>query len=425
MVWIMIGLFAGLLLIGVPIGFSLIIASVFGLWMLNIPLMQLIQGLYSGINSFPFLAVPFFIIAGSLMETGGISLRLVNLCRGMLGHVRGGLGMAVVVSEVLFSGISGSAVADASAIGSTMLPAMKRAGYSVEHSVSIVTASAGMGVLIPPCLSMIVLASIADLSVAALFLSGFLPGFFQAVALMALIYYQARKGILPGGEEAFSIRRLAKASRHAIIPMIMPVIIFGGIFSGAATATEVAVLAVVYALIVGLVIYREFKISDIPKMLVDMALIVGSVTMVVGGAMLFAWLLTVQHVPEILRGLILPLSSNPYIFLVIANLAFMLLGAVIEPLPALLILYPILFPVAKGLLIHPLHFALLAIASTAIGSVLPPIGILLIVTSSIGKTSLSSVSMPMLPYVAILFATLLVIMFNPWLVLLLPKLLYY
>lgn len=423
MIWIMIAIFFGLIFLGVPIAYSMAIASLFGILVFDIPVMMLIQKLHSGIDLFPYLAIPFFILAGSLMETGGISFRLVNLAKAMVGHVRGGLGMVVVVSEILFSGISGSSIADASAIGSVMLPAMKRSGYSPEHSVSIITAASGMGILIPPCLVMIVLASIADQSVVALFFAGFLPGFLMGLALMGLIYYQARQGVLPGGEEAFNLKRLTATSSQAIIPMIMPVIIFGGILGGVATATEVAVLAVLYAIIIALLIYKEIKLSDLPKLFTNMLLITGSVMFLLGVSASFTYILATQQVPKMVSQLILSFTQNPYVFLVITNLLFIITAALLDGLPALLIFFPIFYPIAKQLGIHPLQFSLLAVASNGIGLILPPVGLLLIVVCGIAKTSLSAVFRTMLPYIAILILSLLVIMFVPWIILVIPKLL--
>jgi len=423
MIWIMIAIFFGLIFLGVPIAYSMAIASLFGILVFDIPVMMLIQKLQSGIDLFPYLAIPFFILAGSLMETGGISFRLVNLAKAMVGHVRGGLGMVVVVSEILFSGISGSSIADASAIGSVMLPAMKRSGYSPEHSVSIITAASGMGILIPPCLVMIVLASIADQSVVALFFAGFLPGFLMGLALMGLIYYQARQGVLPGGEEAFNLKHLTATSSQAIIPMIMPVIIFGGILGGVATATEVAVLAVLYAIIIALLIYKEIKLSDLPKLFTNMLLITGSVMFLLGVSASFTYILATQQVPQMVSQLILSFTQNPYVFLVITNLIFIITAALLDGLPALLIFFPIFYPIAKQLGIHPLQFSLLAVASNGIGLILPPVGLLLIVVCGIAKTSLSAVFRTMLPYIAILILSLLVIMFVPWIILVIPKLL--
>ena len=422
MIWILFGLFFIFIFLGIPVAFSMILISLLGLWVFDLPIMMMLQKMNSGIDHFPFLAVPFFILAGLLMETGGISLRLVNLAKGMVGHIRGGLGMAVVVSEILFSGISGSSIADASAIGSMMMPAMKRSGYPESHSFCIINAATGMGILIPPCLVMIVLASIANLSVAALFLAGFLPGLFMGITLMAFIYYQARRGILPGGEEAFNLRRLATATGHSVIPMMMPVIIFGGILGGIATATEVAVLAVIYALIVGLMVYQEIKVKDLPKMFVDTVLITGSVGILTGASMLFSWILATQQVPQMVAKVILSYTTNPYLFLVISNLIFIVAAGLMDGLPALLIFFPILYPVSIQLGIHPIHFALLAVASNGIGLVLPPIGLVFIVLCSIAKVSVSMVMRPMIPYVAILVVSLLVVLLIPWLVLILPRL---
>jgi len=421
MIWIMIVSFFTLVFMGIPVSFSMIVVSLFGLWAFDLPLMMVLQKMNSGIDHFAFLAVPFFVLAGMLMETGGISLRLVTLGKGIVGHIRGGLGMAVVVSEILFSGISGSSIADASAIGSTMIPAMTKSGYSKAHSVCIVNAATGMGILIPPCLVMIVVASIADLSVAALFMAGFLPGFFMAITLMGLIYYKARKGILPGGEEAFSLRRLASATVHSIIPLMMPVIIFGGILGGVATATEVAVLAVFYALIVGLMVYGEIRVSDLPKMFVNTILITGSVGLLVGASMVFSWILATQQVPQMVGELILSLTRNPYVFLLISTSIFIVAASLMDGLPALLIFYPILYPISKQLGIHPIHFATLAVAANGIGLVMPPIGLVFIVICSMTKTSVATVMRPMATYILILVVSLFAVLFMPWLVLLLPK----
>jgi C4-dicarboxylate transporter DctM subunit len=398
------------------------IISILGLWVFNYPLMMVMQKMYSGNDQFPFLAVPLFVLAGALMDTGGISLRLVNVARGMVGHLRGGLGMVAVVSEVLFSGISGSSIADASAMGSVMLPALGRAGYSKEHSVCIINAATGMGMLIPPCLNMVILAAIANLSVAALFFAGFLPGFFMAITLMGLIYYQARKGILPGGEEAFNLRRLGKAAVRSIIPMMMPVIIFGGILGGVATATEAAVLVVVFGLVVGIILYREIKVSDLPKMFLEVVMLTGSVGLLVGSTTIFSWILATQQVPEMLGKLILSFSRNPFVFLVIVNLFFIVATGLMDGLPALLIFYPILYPIAKQLAIHPIHFTLCAVAASGIGLILPPIGLAFVVLCSISNTSPSSLYKPIIPYILILVATFMVILLIPWLVLILPRL---
>jgi C4-dicarboxylate transporter DctM subunit len=424
MLWLMIGLFFSLLSLGVPIAFSMILTSLFGIVAFDIPITMLVQQMQSGIDKFPFLAIPFFILAGTIMETGGISLRLVNLAKAMVGHVRGGLGMVVVVAEILFSGISGSSIADASAIGSVMIPTLKKAGYPEQHSVSIVTAASGAGMLIPPCLVMIVLAMLSNLSVAALFFGGFVPGIFMCLSICVVIYYQARKGILPGGEERFSWRKIVTTSLHAIIPMMMPFIIFGGILGGVATATEVAVLGVLYALIVSVFFYKEIRFSGLPKILNDTVLITGSVMLMTGASVFLSWILATQHVPEMVGDLITSFTSNPYIFLLITMFVFILTTALLDGLPALLIFFPIFFPVAKKLGIHPLQYTLLAVAANGIGLILPPIGVLLIVSCGIARTSLSSTFRTMIPYIGILIISFLVILFIPWFIMVIPRMIW-
>lgn len=424
MLWLMIAFFFFLIFMNVPIAFCMALTSLFGIIVFDIPIMMLVQQMQSGIDKFPFLAIPFFILAGTIMETGGISLRLVNLARAMVGHVRGGLGMVVVVAEILFSGISGSSVADASAIGSIMIPPLKRAGYSEQHSVSIITAASGAGMLIPPCLVMIVMAMLSDLSVAALFFGGFLPGTLMCLSLCIVIYYQASKGILPGGKDKFSWSTMAKAAMYAIIPMMMPVIIFGGILGGVATATEVAVLAVLYAVIVSIFLYKEIKISDLPRIFNETVLITGSVMLMTGASVFLSWILATQNVPQMVGELITSYTNSPYVFLLITMLVFLVTTALLDGLPALLIFFPIFYPVALELGIHPLQYTLLAVAANGIGLILPPIGVLLIVTCGIARANLGSMFRPMIPYIGILIISFLFIMFVPWVILVIPRMIW-
>ena len=424
MLGVMIGLFFGLLFLGVPIAFAMILTSLFGVWAFDIPITMLVQQMQAGIDKFPFLAIPFFILAGTIMETGGISSRLVNLAKAMVGHVRGGLGMVVVIAEILFSGISGSSIADASAIGSVMLPTLRKAGYPDAHAVSIITAASGAGMLIPPCMVMIVLATLANISVAALFFGGFVPGIFMCLSILIVIFWQARQGLFPGGNEGFSWLRIGQMGLHAIIPMIMPVIIFGGILGGVATATEVAVLGVIYAFIVSLVVYKEITIADLPRLLTDTVLVSGSVMLMTGASVFLGWILAMQHVPEAVGTIIAAFTRDPHVFMLITMCVFIVTTALLDGLPALLIFFPIFFPLSKQLGIHPLQFTLLAVAADGIGLILPPIGVILIVVCGIGKVSLSSTFKPMIPYIAILLLSFLVIMFVPWFIMVIPRMIW-
>ena len=424
MIFFITSIFFVLILLGVPVSFSLAIASIIGFLVTGAPLEMFIQQISAGINSFPLLAVPFFILAGSLMETGGIASRLIYLSRGLVGHFRGGLGMVVVVSEVLFSGISGSSIADASAMGSLMLPAMNRAGYPTDRSVCIVTAASAMGILIPPCLTMVILGAISNISIAALFIAGFLPGLCMALILMGLIYYQAKKGFLPMGEQRLSFIQVLQALKSSLIPLLMPVIIFGGILGGIATTTEVAVLAVIYALIVGVFYYKEIKFRELPHLMMNVVLITGSVLFLAGIAMSFSWIMAAEQFPEFMGQMIKHLTKSPYVFLLISNLILIFFSGLMDGLPALLIFFPVLSPIANDFGINPLHFALLGVACSGIGLVLHPIGMLLIVVSALGKIELSQVSKPMISYVAILIIGLVVITYAPWITLVLPRMVF-
>src|SRR6185436_15295464 len=271
------------------------------------------QRMLEGADSFVLLAIPLFILAGALMESGGISARLVDLARALIGHVRGGLGQVVVVSEMLFSGISGSTIADVSAIGSLMVPGLVRAGFTPERAVAIVSAASAMGILVPPCLLMVIIAQIAGLSVGAMFLAGFVPALVLALAIMLLIYVQARRdGLAPAARA--SLAELGRAARRAVVPLMMPVIIFGAILGGIADPTEAAVLAVIYAFIVGVFIYKEIPWRALPKILVDCAVTSGIVIFMVGAASSFSWLLAVQDVPTDLAAATLGISREPWFF---------------------------------------------------------------------------------------------------------------
>ena len=298
-------------------------------------------------------------------------MRLVRLAQVLVGWIRGGLSMAVVVAEYIFSGISGSTVADVSAIGSTMIPPMLKAGYSKEQAVAVVSAASAMGILVPPCILMIVIASVANVSVAALFAAGFLPAVVIALAIMIYIWLDARRS----GIEARAHVTWA-AIRHAfldaIIPLGLPAIIFGGILGGAVTPTEAAVLAVVYAFIVGLFVYREIKWRDLPGLLIQSAVVTAAVCFLLGTAAVVAWVLAIQQVPQLLLNAMLTVPGGNVVFLVLTSVLFILLGAVLEGLPAVVILLPTFMPVVTRLGIDLVHYSTVVVAATGIGLFLPP-----------------------------------------------------
>ncbi len=421
LVVVIVCLMAVFIISGMPIAFAIGIASTLFLALYQqIPMVVTHARLFGGIDSFPLLAVPFFILAGELMNIGGVTLRLVALAKVLVGHVRGGLGMVVVVGEYFFSGISGSTVADVSAIGSLLIPAMKKAGYSSENSVAIVSAATAMGILVPPCILMVVLGGMTGISVGALFMGGFVPAIVLSVCIMVLVYFQARKAGLPVERRA-TAKEAVKAVLGAIIPLLLPVIILGGIIGGAATATEISVVAVLYALIVGVFLYKEIKAADIIPILTRTAIFTGSVMFLCGTASTLSWILSVNQIPQLIGALVTSLSSSAFVFLLLCNLTFVLLGAVLEGLPAMLILVPIFLPFITQFGVNPLHFGILAIASLGIGLFLPPIGMGIYIACAFAEIDIGKAIVPFFPYLICLLIGLVIITAFPWFTLVLPN----
>ena len=417
-------IFVALVAINIPIAFAMGLASIFALLMQgNIPLVIVPQKIFTGSDSFPLLAVPFFILAGALMDTGGISLRLVKLAHALVGHFRNGLGMVSIVSEIFFSGISGSTAADTAAIGSIMIPAMNQAGYSPARATAIVCAACSMGILVPPCIAMVVYGSVANASIGSLFAGGFLPAFIMASALMIQLNIQARRAGIPPGKWQ-GRQPLAKAFKESLLALFMPIIIFGGILGGVCTPTEAAVLAVVYGLVIGMYVYREITLAKLKEILLETGLVTGKVMIMVGMASVFAWISAREQVPQALAGFIQSLGGGKILFLFFINIAFLFLGAVLEGVPALIMTVPILLPIATQFGIDPVHFGIILIANMGIGLFLPPVGLGVFIGCSIGKISVSEVAKPLLPYLGVNFATVLLITYWPWLTMAIPELLF-
>ena len=408
--------------INVPIAFSMGLASILGLLIKgNIPLVIVPQKIFTGCDSFPLLAIPFFILAGALMDTGGISLRLINLARALVGHFRNGLGMVCIVSEIFFSGISGSTAADTAAIGSILIPTMKRGGYSPTRATAIVCAACGMGILVPPCIAMVVYGGIANVSIGALFAGGFLPAFVMASALVIQLYFQARR-VGAVSSQWPGIKPLILAFKESLLALLMPAIIFGGILGGICTPTEAAVLAVFYGLVISMFVYREISIQKLKEILLETGIVTGKVMIMVGMASVFAWLLSREMVPQALAHFIYALGGGKILFLLLINIAFLFLGAVLEGVPAIIMTVPILLPIATQLGIDPVHFGVVLIANMGIGLFLPPVGLGVLIACSIGKVTISEVAKPLLPYLAVNFTTVLLITYWPWLTLVIPNL---
>jgi tripartite ATP-independent transporter DctM subunit len=413
--------FLALLVLGVPVAFAIGAAGLAGLlWSGDFPLIIIMQQVHQSVDSFVLLAIPLFVFAGMLMETGGIAVRLVRLAQALVGWIRGGLAMAVVIAEYIFSGVSGSTIADVSAIGATVIPPMTRAGYRPGQAVSIVAAASAMGILVPPCILMIVLGSIANVSVAALFIAGFIPAVVLGAAIMAYIYWEARRaGIAPPQPQ--SGREIGRALKDAVIPLGLPAIIFGGILGGVVTPTEAAALAVLYAFVVGVFVYREIKWRDLPGIMTRSAVVTGTVCFLLAVAAVIAWMLAVAQVPAAILAGMQAISAGPITFLILNAILFILLGAVLEGLPAVVILVPAFLPVVKTMGIDLIHYSIVVTAATGIGLFLPPIGVGLFISCGIAGITIDKVTREMMPYVTMLSIGLLLVIAFPWLTLVLPR----
>jgi len=414
-------LFLALLVVGAPVAVAVGAAGFVGAVLASpAPLAITVQQMFHQVDSFVLLAFPLFVLAGALMETGGIARRLVDLAVALVGWVRGGLGMSVVIAEYIFSGISGSTVADVSAVASTTIPSMVRAGYSRELSVAIVSAASAMGILVPPCILMIVIGSIAGLSVAALFTAGFIPAVVLAIAIMIYIYRLAGRGGIQAPARP-SGRDVGRAFVHALIPLGMPAIIFGGILGGIMTPTEASVVAVLYAAVVGLFVFREISWSQLPEILIQSAAVTGAVGLLLATAGVISWFLTVQQLPTMLIRLMTIVPGSSFVFLLITAVVFIFFGAVVEGLPAVVILLPSLLPVATQLTIDPIHYAIVIVAAVGIGLFLPPVGVGLFIACGIAGVSVDRATRAVLPFIAVLCAGLVIIIVAPWFTLVLPR----
>ena len=408
--------------LGLPLAFTLALTSAtYLLGIGGVSLTILPIKLLGGVDSFVLLAIPLFILAGALMESGAISERIVDLAMALVGRVRGGLAMVVVVAEVLFSGISGSTAADVSAISSLLVPSMRRAGYSAGEAVSVVSAASAMGILVPPCLTMVVLGSLVNLSIVTLFLGGFLPAFLLAALLIGLIALRARRQGWPVAEPG-AHGELGRAAKRAIVPLGLPVLLFGGIFSGLTTVTEAALIAVVYALVVG-VTAGGIGRGNLLHLFERSGAVTATTLWVLAAASAFAWILVREWVPQSLAEWITGIGASRALFLALTVFVFVVIGALLEGLPALLIFGPMLFPISRAVGVDPVHYGIVIVAAMGIAFFLPPIGVGLSIASGIARVDVDEVSRSYLPYLAVLLVGLGLIAAWPGLTLVLPRLL--
>jgi C4-dicarboxylate transporter DctM subunit len=367
------------------------------------------------------MAIPLFILAGDLMNLGGITDRLIKFSNLLVGHIRGGLAHTLVVAEMFLSGVTGSAVADASALGSVLIPSMVKEGYDKEFSTAILATAATAGPIIPPSITMVVYGVTMGVSIGGLFLAGLLPGLIMGLSMMAMAYYFAWKRNYPRNEKRATLRQIMTGSREAIAALILPVIILGGIMSGIFTATEAAAIAVFFAFVFGFFLFRTLTLKDIPKILVNCAITTSIIMLIIGTANVTLWFLATQQVPQKVSGLFLSISQNPYVLLLIVNLILLIVGCFMETGAAIILFAPILVPILTGVGFHPLHVGFIFVFNLVIGMITPPLGVCLFVGCTIARISLESLSKAIWPFILLLIAVLLIFSYIPGISMIIPK----
>ena len=414
MEWLILGIVVVLTIINVPIGFALSISAIILLmWKGTASISIVPLNLFSGASSFPLLAIPLFILAGGLMETSGISLRLVNLANSMVGFIRGGLAMVTVVATMIQSEISGSSVADAAAIGNVVIPAMEKRGYPRALSAAIVSNAASAAILIPPSIPMIIYAWMAETSVAKLFVAGFLPGFIACGAMMVLSYYYARKYNLPV-EQKFSMRQIGKSTLEAFWALSIPAVIWGGIFLGIATATEVAALAVLAAFVIGVFIYRELPTKETVRVLKDAAGQTAVVMLIVASSAVLGWYLTSEQIPQKFARMILETTSNKYLILLFLNIFFFIAGMFLHSAAAIILIVPIVMPLIRQIGVDPIHFGIIVTINLGVGQQTPPVATVLFTTAAIARLPFWEVFKMGWPFTLVLALVTLLVTYVPW-----------
>ncbi len=407
--------FLGLMAIGVPIAFALAMAAFAAVGISGkYPLVVVVKEMFSGLDSFPLLAVPFFILAAEIMSTGAISRTLLRFAGQFVGHLRGGLGHASVLTQTLFAGISGSALADAAGPGAMMVRMMERSGYSKPYAGALTISSSVIGPIIPPSITMIIYALQDNrVSVGSLFLAGILPGLLIAAAMIAVNWHVSRKRGYRSGDARPPLPEILRNCVHAIPALLLIVIIVGGIRGGIFTPTEASVIAVFYALLVSSLVYRSFGWRDLAPTLLRAGLMSVAVLIILAGARAFAWVLIIEGVPQTMADWVIGLNLPPLAFLLAVNLLLLVFGMFMDPLPGVMILVPILAPIAAGLGIAPEHFAIVVIVNLTFGLITPPVGGLIFVVASATDQRPGALIRELPPFFLAAIAILLILTFVP------------
>lgn len=418
----------GLILLGMDVAFAMGVAALGYIFVSNfitrpLPLTIVPLQLFDGIDSFVLCAIPLFILTGEIMTRGGITKRLVEFARAFIGHARGGLGHTTVVVNMIMAGISGSAVADTTATGALLIPAMEEDDYDSSFAAAIVASASTIGPIIPPSIPLILIGAISGISVGRLFIGGAVPGFLMGIALMIYISYYTKKHNFKKSPKMSWYNRM-KASRDAILSLGLPVIILGGILFGITTPTEAGVVGVLYALVLVVIVYREVRIRELYQIFIDAAVTSSMVMFLVSAGVFFGWVATAEQLGPHMTNLIYALTDNRIVILIMINIVLLAMGMVLEALPIILLMTPILFPITKSLGMDPVHFGVLMCLNLMIGLLTPPIGLNLFITAAIAKRSVGSVITAAFPFVLVLLIVLGIVTFYSPVVTWLPNLLF-
>ena len=422
MVTILFIVLLGCLLIGMPIWIGLLLAVMAGMTISDLPLMVIVQKTFTSIDSFPMLAIPFFILAGAIMEHGGMSRRLIRLASVLVGALTGGLAMVSVLSSMLFGALTGSAPATTAAIGGIMIKEMEKKGYDSRFSAALMAISGELGILIPPSIPMILFAVTANVSVLDVFMGGIVPGIIFAITLMVVAYIiSARRGYR--GEKKATLSEMAVAVKDAFLALLTPVIILGGIYGGVFTPTEAGVVACVYALLIGFFVYRELDLKKLTRIAIQVTESSAAIMLVVAGATAFGWLMTNQHVPQDITAYMSNFSSSPYVVLFLLNLLFFVTGFFMNQGAAILILTPMLLPVVTKLGVDPTFYGVIMVMVLGISQVTPPVALSLFVASRISGRTVEEIIPSLLPFLIAATIVAFILTYMPGVVMLLPNLL--
>jgi TRAP-type transport system large permease protein len=413
---IFLGALLGAMALGVPIAFSLLACGAALMWHLGMFDPQILaQNTIEGANSFPLLAVPFFMLAGEIMNAGGLSRRIVNFAMTLVGHVRGGLGYVGIMAAVIMAALSGSAVADAAALAALLLPMMTRAGYDTARSAGLLSSASIIAPVIPPSIAFVVFGVAANVSISKLFIAGIVPGLLLGAALWATWWLLVRKEKMHAAPRA-SRNEVLSSLRDATFALVLPAIVIVGLKFGVFTPTEAAVVAAVYALFVSTVVYRELKLSQLYGLFLSAAQTTAVIMFLVAAAMVSAWMITVANLPAELTGLLKPLLDRPTLLLVMLMVVTMLVGTAMDMTPTILILTPVFMPLVKAAGIDPVYFGVLFVINNAIGLITPPVGTVLSTVAGVGKVSMDQVTRGVWPFMLAQFAVMFLMVFFPPLV---------